>query len=152
MIDQEELLRTYVTNALKAEKPLTVVQLKISAIDDCLRDDRLLNRIINDFHDTLEIYGQAFCLKNDDIFIAYTPKISDNTIKAALIRTWLDFPDVPETEKAEELLERRFKLPQEMDALSYEVSRIAKGPVRKIQQKKERKNSNTRFNAVYDAE
>ena len=134
MINQEEQLREYIVTSLKSDKTLTVVQLKISLIDENLRDDGLISRIAGSFHDVLEIYGQSFCLKNDDIFIVYNAKISDNTIKAALIRTWLNFSKVPPVE-----LEKRYLLPDDMDGLTHEISRIGRGSSRSVQIKKERK-------------
>lgn len=139
MIDQEEKLRSYLFSFLSSNKEATVLQLKISLIDEALRDDGILTTILRGFYETLELNGQAFCLKNDDVFIVYNSKINSNLIKAALMRTWLHFSNDPKTSKADQLLERRYKLPLEGDALKHEISRIGNGPSRTVKEKKERK-------------
>ena len=60
MINQEEPLRHYLAGPIKADQKLTVLQLKISQIDETLRKDSLLNTIVNSFYDVLALYGQAF--------------------------------------------------------------------------------------------
>lgn len=139
MINQEEPLRHYLAGPIKADQKLTVLQLKISQIDETLRKDSLLNTIVNSFYDVLALYGQAFCLKNDDIFIVYSPKISDNTVRAALIKTWMHFSADKQTMQAEKLLERVYSLPEDKEALTYEISRIGNGPARVLSEKKEKK-------------
>ena len=124
MIDQEEQLRNYLAEAQRARQKLTALQLKISKIEDRANDEATIRRIAGEFQDVLEIFGEAFCLKNGDIFILYNNRINENTIKASLIRTWLNFSNSPLTAKARELLERRFRLPEEMENLLYEISRI----------------------------
>ena len=64
MINQEEPLRHYLAGPIRDNKPVTVLQLKISLIDESLRKDGLLSSITNSFYDVLALYGQAFCLKN----------------------------------------------------------------------------------------
>lgn len=139
MINQEEPLRNYLTGQIKSGQPFTVLQLKISLIDEALRKDSLLNTIINGFYDVLALYGQAFCLKNDDIFIIYSPKINDNTIRAALIKTWMHFSADKKTMRPEELLEKTYRLPDDKEALMFEISRIGKGPARELGDKKEKR-------------
>ena len=139
MINQEEPLRNYLTGQIKSGQPFTVLQLKISLIDEALRKDSLLNTIINGLYDVLALYGQAFCLKNDDIFIIYSPKINDNTIRAALIKTWMHFSADKKTMRPEELLEKTYRLPDDKEALMFEISRIGKGPARELGDKKEKR-------------
>ena len=139
MINQEEPLRNYLTGQIKSGQPFTVLQLKISLIDEALRKDSLLNTIINGFYDVLALYGQAFCLKNDDIFIIYSPKINDNTIRAALIKTWMHFSADKKTMQPEKLLEKTYRLPDDKEALMFEISRIGKGPSRELGDKKEKR-------------
>lgn len=139
MINQEEPLRHYLAGPIRDNKPVTVLQLKISMIDEALRKDGLLSSITNGFYDVLALYGQAFCLKNDDIFIVYSAKISENTIRAALIKTWLHFSADKKTDQAKELLEKTYLLPDDKDALLHEISRIGNGPSRTLSEKKEKK-------------
>lgn len=139
MINQEEPLRHYLAGPMKTDKKLTVLQLKISLIDETLRKDSLLNTIVNSFYDVLALYGQAFCLKNDDIFIVYSPKVGDNTVRAALIKTWMHFSADKKTAQAAELLEKTFNLPEDKDALIHEIARIGNGPSRVLSEKKEKK-------------
>lgn len=139
MIDQEEKLRGYLSTFLSSVKEAIVLQLKISLIEENLRNDGLLMTILSDFYDTLGLNGQAFCLKNDDIFIVYDSKLNDNFIKATLIRAWMHFSNDPKTSQAEELLEKRYKLPLETDSVKHEVSRISNGSSRIVTEKKERK-------------
>ena len=84
MINHDEQIRRYVADALKSGQRQTVVQLKISQIDPALRKDSLLSMILTVFHDVLSLYGQAFCLKNDDIFVFYSQKINDNTTSCVI--------------------------------------------------------------------
>jgi len=135
MIDQEEQLRSYLSASSSSKKGLTVLQLKMSLINAALREDGVIMKIISSFHDTLGFHGQAFCLKNDDIFVVYDSGINDNTIKALAIRTWLYFSGDPQTAKAKELLERYYHLPQETEMVTYEIARIRNSPVRTIQEK-----------------
>ncbi|MBR1945214.1 MAG: hypothetical protein IJ846_02840 [Alphaproteobacteria bacterium] len=102
MINQEEKLRSYLFSFLSSNKEATVLQLKISLIEEALRDDGILTTILRGFYETLELNGQAFCLKNDDIFIVYNPKLNENFIKAALMRAWLHFSNDPQTSKADQ--------------------------------------------------
>ncbi len=139
MINQEEQLRHYLADPMKTDQPMTVLQLKISLIDETLRKDSLLNTIVNSFHDILALYGQAFCLKNDDIFIAYSPSINDNTVRASLIKTWMHFSADKQTMQASELLERCFYLPKDKETLLFEISRIGNGSARALSEKKEKK-------------
>ena len=138
MIDQEEKLRSYLASLLSSNSEATVLQMKISLIEETLRDDSLIMTILHGFHEAMELNGQAFCLKNDDIFIIYNSRLNENIIKAALMRAWLSFSNDPKTAKTDQL-ERRYKLPQEASAMKYEISRISNGPSRSAQPKKERK-------------
>ena len=139
MINQEEAFRRYLAVPQQTGAEITVLQLKISQVDEALRKDSLLTTIVNSFGDVLEVYGQAFCLKNDDIFIVYSPKVNENTVRAALIRTWMHFSDDPKTANAPETLERKYVLPADSDALTFEIARIGNGPSRTLGEKKERK-------------
>ncbi|MBR1777502.1 MAG: EAL domain-containing protein [Alphaproteobacteria bacterium] len=139
MINQEEKLRGYLSTFLNSHKEATALQLKISLIEEDLRNDSLIMTILSSLIDALEVNGQAFCLKNDDIFIIYNSNLNDNFIKAILIRIWIHFSNDPQTSKAEQILERRYKLPFEMDILKHEISRIGNGPSRTTHEKKERK-------------
>lgn len=136
MINHDEQIRRYVADALKSGQRQTVVQLKISQIDPALRKDSLLSMILTVFHDVLSLYGQAFCLKNDDIFVFYSQKINDNTIKAATIKTWLNFSDDSNARDAK-TLEKTYTLPADGDALQHEIARIANGPARAAVKKEE---------------
>lgn len=123
MIAQEEQFRIYLHAPLKAEAPLTVRQLKLSALDAFSRTDNTLATLIRSFNEALHPEGKAFGFRNDDVFIVYSPKINENQIKALLIKTGLYFSADPKIENPE-ALQRTFVLPAEKDALNYEVSRI----------------------------
>lgn len=123
MIAQEEQLRIYLHAPLKAEAPLTVRQLKLSALDAFSRTDNTLATLIRSFNEALHPDGKAFGFRNDDVFIVYSPKINENQIKALLIKTGLYFSADSKIENPE-ALQRTFVLPAEKDALNYEVSRI----------------------------
>lgn len=123
MIAQEEQLRIYLHAPLKAEAPLTVRQLKLSALDAFSRTDNTLATLIRNFNEALHPEGKAFGFRNDDVFIVYSPKINENQIKALLIKTGLYFSADSKIENPE-ALQRTFVLPAEKDALNYEVSRI----------------------------
>lgn len=123
MIAQEEQFRIYLHAPLKAEVPLTVRQLKLSALDAFSRTDNTLATLIRNFNEALHPEGKAFGFRNDDIFIVYSPKINENQIKALLIKTGLYFSADSKIENPE-ALQRTFVLPAEKDALNYEVSRI----------------------------
>lgn len=123
MIAQEEQFRIYLHAPLKAEAPLTVRQLKLSALDAFSRTDNTLATLIRNFNEALHPEGKAFGFRNDDIFIVYSPKINENQIKALLIKTGLYFSADSKIENPE-ALQRTFVLPAEKDALNYEVSRI----------------------------
>ena len=69
---QEEHLRVYLMNALRREQNLTALQLKLSQLGETAPDETLSNKIANEFQDILEIFGQAFCLKNGDVFLLST--------------------------------------------------------------------------------
>ena len=135
MINQEEKLRGYLTSFLASNSVVTALQLKISLIEENLRNDNLLMTILSSFYDTLKLNGQAFCLKNDDIFVIYNSNLNDNLIRALLIRIWMHFSNDLKTVKAEQLLEKRYELPLDMDAFKYEIARIANGSSRTIQEK-----------------
>lgn len=128
MIDHGEKFRNYLSGFLKTNREAIVLQLKISLIDENLRQDAILLTILNNFYNVLEGFGQAFCLKNDDIFVLYSTSVSEGTIKAALIRTWLNFSGDPQTTSPEKLLEVKYYLPEDLEALTHEVSRISKSP------------------------
>lgn len=123
MIAQEEQFRIYLHAPLKAEVPLTVRQLKLSALDAFSRTDNTLATLIRSFNEALHPDGKAFGFRNDDVFIVYSPKINENQIKALLIKTGLYFSADSKIENPE-ALQRTFVLPAEKDALNYEVSRI----------------------------
>lgn len=123
MIAQEEQLRIYLHAPLKAEAPLTVRQLKLSALDAFSRTDNTLATLIRNFNEALHPEGKAFGFRNDDVFIVYSPKVNENQIKALLIKTGLYFSADPKIDNPE-ALQRTFVLPAEKDALNYEVSRI----------------------------
>ena len=123
MIAQEEQFRIYLHAPLKAESPLTVRQLKLSALDAFSRTDNTLATLIRNFNEALHPEGKAFGFRNDDVFIVYSPKINENQIKALLIKTGLYFSADSKIENPE-ALQRTFVLPAEKDALNYEVSRI----------------------------
>ncbi len=123
MIAQEEQFRIYLHAPLKAEAPLTVRQLKLSALDAFSRTDNTLATLIRNFNEALHPEGKAFGFRNDDVFIVYSPKINENQIKALLIKTGLYFSADSKIENSE-ALQRTFVLPAEKDALNYEVSRI----------------------------
>lgn len=123
MIAQEEQFRIYLHAPLKAEAPLTVQQLKLSALDAFSRTDNTLATLIRNFNEALHPEGKAFGFRNDDVFIVYSPKINENQIKALLIKTGLYFSADSKIENPE-ALQRTFVLPAEKDALNYEVSRI----------------------------
>lgn len=123
MIAQEEQFRIYLHAPLKAETPLTVRQLKLSALDAFSRTDNTLATLIRNFNEALHPEGKAFGFRNDDVFIVYSPKINENQIKALLIKTGLYFSADSKIENPE-ALQRTFVLPAEKDALNYEVSRI----------------------------
>lgn len=123
MIAQEEQFRIYLHAPLKAEAPLTVRQLKLSALDAFSRTDNTLATLIRNFNEALHPEGKAFGFRNDDVFIVYSPKINENQIKALLIKTGLYFSADSKIENPE-ALQRTFVLPAEKDALNYEVSRI----------------------------
>ena len=130
MIDQGEKFRNYLSTFLRMNKNATVLQLKISLLDENFRQDGILLTILNSFYDVLEINGQAFCLKNDDIFVIYNSAVHESAIKSALIRTWLNFSGDPQTVHPEDSLEKRFDLPKDLDALTHEITRISRGPTR----------------------
>lgn len=123
MIAQEEQFRIYLHAPLKAEAPLTVLQLKLSALDAFSRTDNTLATLIRNFNEALHPDGKAFGFRNDDIFVVYSPKVNENRIKAMLIKTGLYFSADPKIENPD-ALQRTFALPAEKDALNYEVSRI----------------------------
>lgn len=123
MIAQEEQFLIYLHAPLKAEAPLTVRQLKLSALDAFSRTDNTLATLIRNFNEALHPEGKAFGFRNDDVFIVYSPKINENQIKALLIKTGLYFSADSKIENPE-ALQRTFVLPAEKDALNYEVSRI----------------------------
>lgn len=123
MIAQEEQFRIYLHAPLKAEAPLTVLQLKLSALDAFSRTDNTLATLIRNFNEALHPDGKAFGFRNDDIFVVYSPKVNENRIRALLIKTGLYFSADPKIENPD-ALQRTFALPAEKDALNYEVSRI----------------------------
>lgn len=123
MIAQEEQFRIYLHAPLKAESPLTVLQLKLSALDAFSRTDNTLATLIRNFNEALHPDGKAFGFRNDDIFVVYSPKVNENQIRALLIKTGLYFSADPKIENPD-ALQRTFALPAEKDALNYEVSRI----------------------------
>ena len=123
MIAQEEQFRIYLHAPLKAEAPMTVRQLKLSALDAFSRTDNTLATLIRNFNEALHPEGKAFGFRNDDVFIVYSPRINENQIKALLIKTGLYFSADSKIENPE-ALQRTFVLPAEKDALNYEVSRI----------------------------
>lgn len=127
MIAQEEQFRIYLHAPLKAETPMIVLQLKLSALDAFSRTDNTLATLIRNFNEALHPDGKAFGFRNDDIFIAYSPKINENQIKALLIKTGLYFSADPKIENPESL-QRTFVLPADRDALNYETSRIEAAP------------------------
>ncbi len=124
MINQDEQLRYYLTQTLRKRIDATVLQLKISKIDLALRKDKLLASILTTFNDMLKGYGQAFCIKNDDIFLVYSNQVKEGSIKACLIKVWMNFSSDKQTDKASELLEKKYFLPQDQDNLAYEITRI----------------------------
>ena len=86
MIDQEEKLRGYLSTFSLAHKKVNILHLKISLIDPALREDHIISSVLNIFHELLEISGQAFALRNDDVFVVYPPTINENAVKAVLFR------------------------------------------------------------------
>ena len=122
--NQEDVLRSYLHDAIKDEVPLTVLQLKISELDPSLRTENTLNTIVESFREPLYPYGRAFYMSNDDIFIAYSTKTKENEIKALLIKAWMWFSADPKATSGQNDLEHRFHLPQDKTALMEELRRI----------------------------
>lgn len=139
MIDQEEKLRGYLSTFSLANKKVNVLHLKISLIDPALRKDHIISTVINNFHDLLGISGQAFALKNDDVFVVYPLNINENAIKAVLFSVWMLFSNDPLSAKADQLLEKHYTLPDDEKILKHEISRISNGPARPAPEKKEQK-------------
>lgn len=139
MINQEEKLRSYLSTFMRANREATALQLKISQIKPSLREDGLMMNILNSFYEILGLNGQPFCVKNDDIFIIYNDSLSEAAIRSVLIKTWLQFSGDPQTAHAEQLLEKRFRLPEETDLLNYEISRIGNIVLQNISATSERK-------------
>lgn len=127
MLNQEEQLRSFIQSPVQQKAALTVLQLKISEIDPSLRKDQTLHAIMENFDEALTVYGRAFCLKNDDIFVVYSTKVKENEIKALLIRTWMSFSGTSQIDVTEDELTRKYTLPEDRDALSHEISRISAG-------------------------
>ncbi len=125
MNNQEEHLRTYLHSALRDKVPLTVLQLKISELDEALRTEQTLNTIVDSFKEPLYPYGRAFCVSNDDIFIAYSSKTKENEIQALLIKAWLWFSGDPKTTAEQDKLQRHFTLPEDKTSLFEELRRIS---------------------------
>lgn len=125
MNNQEEYLRTYLYSALRDKVPMTVLQLKISELDETLRTEQTLNTIVDSFKEPLYPYGRAFCVSNDDIFIAYSSKTKENEIQALLIKAWLWFSNDPKTTAEQDKLQRRFILPEDKTSLFEELRRIS---------------------------
>lgn len=125
MNHQEEHLRTYLHSALRDKVPLTVLQLKISELDEALRTEQTLNTIVDSFKEPLYPYGRAFCVSNDDIFIAYSSKTKENEIQALLIKAWLWFSGDSKTTAEQDKLQRRFTLPEDKTSLFEELRRIS---------------------------
>jgi hypothetical protein len=125
MNNQEEHLRTYLHSALRDKVPLTVLQLKISELDEALRTEQTLNTIVDSFKEPLYPYGRAFCVSNDDIFIAYSSKTKENEIQALLIKAWLWFSGDSKTTAEQDKLQRRFSLPEDKTSLFEELRRIS---------------------------
>ena len=139
MINQEEKLRSYLSTFMRTNRSAFALQLKISKINIALREDGLMMSLLNNFYEILGLNGQPFCLKNDDIFIIYNRSVNEAAIRAALIKTWLMFSGDPQSSQAEQLLQRHFNLPEEMDLLIYEISRIGNATPRMDSFKTERK-------------
>mgnify|MGYP000637741916 CR=1 FL=1 len=125
MNNQEEHLRTYLHSALRDKVPLTVLQLKISELDEALRTEQTLNTIVDSLKEPLYPYGRAFCVSNDDIFIAYSSKTKENEIQALLIKAWLWFSGDSKTTAEQDKLQRRFSLPEDKTSLFEELRRIS---------------------------
>ena len=127
MIAQEEQFRLYLLAPLKAGIPLTVLQVKLSALDERSKTDSTLATVIRNFNEALHLDGKAFGFRNDDIFIVYSDKVNDNQIKALLIKNELYFSADAKI-KTIDAMNRVFKLPEDKDALNYETSRIESAP------------------------
>lgn len=123
--NQEEVLRSYLHDAIKDKVPLTVLQLKISELEPSLRTENTLNTIVESFREPLYPYGRAFYMSNDDIFIAYSTKTKENEIKALLIKAWMWFSADPKAVSEQDKLERRFYLPDDKTSLTEELRRIS---------------------------
>ncbi len=137
MINQEEQLRTYLTAALKKDTGITAVQLKLSQLGDTAPDDLLSGKIAAGFENVLGIFGQTFCLKNGDVFLIYSSRANERTVKAALIRTWLELSNLSRSSKAGPALEKWYRLPEETENLLHEVSRIGNKQPSPVFEKKE---------------
>ena len=137
MISQEEQLRIYLMGALKKEQTLTALQLKLSQLNENEPDEALSEKIAEEFQNILEIFGQTFCLKNGDVFLIYSPRADERTVKAALIRTWLNLSNVSRSTKAGSALEKWYRLPEETENLLHEVSRIDNKQIETVPEKKE---------------
>ena len=124
MINQEEQLRNYITAALNKERRGMALQLKLSKMGENIANDSLSRKVAEDLQDILEIFGQAFCLKNGDVFLVYTPRADERTLRAALIRTWMEISSLYRSAQTGPELERRYKLPEETENLLYEIARI----------------------------
>ena len=132
MIAQEEQFRLYLHAPLKAGMPLTVLQVKLSVLDDRSKSDATLAAVIKNFNEALHPDGKAFGFRNDDIFIAYSDKVNDNQIKALLIKNELYFSADPKI-KDVDAMSRAFKLPEDKDPLNYETSRIEAAPPARLE-------------------
>lgn len=138
MHNQDDSLQTYVHSVIKDRLPLTVLQLKISLLDEKLRTEQTLNTITESFRDPLYPYGRAFCTSNDDIFIIYSAKAKENEIKALLIKAFLWFSSDPKTSSDKESLQKRYILPNDKTLLLEELYTIAQEAEKKsATQKKE---------------
>ena len=132
MIAQEEQFRLYLHAPLKAGMPLTVLQVKLSVLDDRSKSDATLATVIKNFNEALHPDGKAFGFRNDDIFIVYSDKVNDNQIKALLIKNELYFSADPKI-KDVDAMNRAFKLPEDKDPLNYETSRIEASPPARLE-------------------
>lgn len=132
MIAQEEQFRLYLHAPLKAGVSLTVLQVKLSVLDDRSKTDATLATVIKNFNEALHPDGKAFGFRNDDVFIVYSDKVNDNQIKALLIKNELYFSADPKI-KDIDAMNRTFKLPEDKDALNYETSRIESAPFSRLE-------------------
>lgn len=120
MLNHASAFDDFVTPFLKEELPFTIVQLKISTLqEECT--DSLLAMIVRTFNESLKPYGKAFCFKNNDIMIGYPPKVKENIIQAAMFKAGMYLSlDASGMEK----IQQRYIVPFDKENLKLELGRI----------------------------